>query len=652
MIEFLMFLTTLINLVGLAVCLCLGFYVVTRSPRSRVSWLAALTLWSVACFYLHNTMAIHAPASSALPWLRPAAILALPLGFHLILLLPPGREPARFDFYLPPLRLPDSIQQGLGGVSLPLRRSVVPLAYGLSLGLAIGGVFPFPMAVPAEGASKPVIVLSEQAGGPLHPLSIAFLFLLGFLATTHLWQGRKHTLGPRRKGQYTPLFFAVLLTTLGGAYLALGITLQLPMPSFPGDLAVGIAAVIAGYSVARHNALVEGIAIKRDLLYISLVVGSFTVFYVVVAQILYMGGHIFSPLTLILIILVAITSLMLYDGLRTTVDRLFYREQFRQLRANLRALAREVGLGQALPEHLQALLAALCRTLQIRSGFIALREEEAYVCEATERSVPLGGAFATAALSASEITELPRSGGQAPEGMALLIPLYGGDGQIGALVLGPKEAGRPYGEEDLMLLDDMADQLAAVIQATRTQEENAQAISEMVTTFREREHALQRQVQQMLAEREEEGQPVLEGIDEKEWVSLVEDALRRLYDFSYLGEHTLARLQVVGLWLQDQAEDYVTHIDRGKALSEILVQALNKLRPAGEEPSRQAIPPREWYQFLILHDAYVLGELNRDIMSKLYISEGTFSRTRRRAVRSVAKALREMEQEVRHRGVN
>jgi hypothetical protein len=33
-------------------------------------------------------------------------------------------------------------------------------------------------------------------------------------------------------------------------------------------------------------------------------------------------------------------------------------------------------------------------------------------------------------------------------------------------------------------------------------------------------------------------------------------------------------------------------------------------------------------------------------MSKLYISEGTFSRTRRRAVRSVAKALQEMEREV------
>jgi len=46
---------------------------------------------------------------------------------------------------------------------------------------------------------------------------------------------------------------------------------------------------------------------------------------------------------------------------------------------------------------------------------------------------------------------------------------------------------------------------------------------------------------------------------------------------------------------------------------------------------------------------HVPDELNRDIMSKLYISEGTFNRIRRRAVRGVAKALEEMEREVQQR---
>ena len=72
---------------------------------------------------------------------------------------------------------------------------------------------------------------------------------------------------------------------------------------------------------------------------------------------------------------------------------------------------------------------------------------------------------------------------------------------------------------------------------------------------------------------------------------------------------------------------------------------MSKLRPAGEEPAAYTVPQRSWHQYLVLYEAYVLGELNRDIMSKLYISEGTFNRTRRRAIRGVAKALQEMEQE-------
>jgi GAF domain-containing protein len=603
----------------------------------------------MACFYLHNTMAIHVPGSGVLPWLRPAVMLALPLGFHLILLLPPGKEPSRLDFYLPSLRLPDALQRGLGRLSSPFRRSVVPLAYGLSLALALGGVFPFPLAVPGREMSGPVILLADQVGGPLHPYSIVYLLLLSFLTTIHLWQRRMRAPGPGRRRQYTPLFAAVLLTALGGAYLAFGIGFHLPLPAFPGDVAVGVAVVLVGYMVARHNALVEGVALNRDLLYIGLLVGSFTIFYVVVAQFLYVGGHIFSPLTLILIILVAITSLMLYDGLRTTVDRLFYREQFQQLRANLRALAREAGIGQALPDRLQAILGALCRTLQIGDGFIALRQQDAFVCRAARRAELLGQTFSPEALSADEIVDLPRPDADAPHDMILLVPFFEGDTQIGALVLGSREGDRPYSEDDLLLLEDLADQLAAISQATRRQEENARVINQMVAEFREREHALQKQMQQMLAEREAEERPVLEGIDEKELVSLVEDALRRLYDYSHLGESMLATLQVVDWRLRDRDREFVTHIDRGKALSEVLVQAMNKLRPPGQEPGSQEIPTREWTQFIILHDAYVMGELNRDIMSKLYISEGTFNRSRRRAVRGVAKALEEMERETQQR---
>jgi hypothetical protein len=643
MSELLSLFTTFINLLGLAVSLGLGLYAVTHNPRSRLSWLAALTLWSLTGLFVYNALALNVPESEVLPWPRPLMLLALPFWFHLTLLLPRPASEQGIDFFLPQMWLPGTVRRRLGTLSGPLGRSALPLAYLLALILLIGGAFPLGQS--PGPAAKPILFLSDRVPGPLFPLSIAFLAVLWFLALLNLWQRRKQSLERADRRRSAWLLLATLWGGLAGLYLGLSVWFSLAFPSFPGDGSVAAAAALLGYTVVEYHATREGRAVGRDLLYITLAAGSLTAFCVLMAVLLYLGGHVFSVLTLIVIIIVAISALMLYDGLRSTLDRLFYREQFRQLRANLRALAHEAGGGQSLPERLQAILGALCSTLQIRRGFVALHDNDAYICWATQKAQPVGQTFPLPALSAVDVMDLPRPDAPSPEGMALLVPIHDGDDQIGALVLGEKENGKPYGEEDRMLLDDLAERLAAVIQATRLQEENAYALNKMVADFRGREHALQRQVQQMLAEREQETGPVPASTGERSFAALVEDALRQLHDYSYLGEHDLGRLQVVELRLARRDEAFVTHIDRGKALSEILVEALHKLRPEGEEPSPQVVPGREWEPFLILRDAYVRGDPNRDIMGRLYISEGTFNRTRRRAVRSVAKALQEMERE-------
>jgi hypothetical protein len=74
------------------------------------------------------------------------------------------------------------------------------------------------------------------------------------------------------------------------------------------------------------------------------------------------------------------------------------------------------------------------------------------------------------------------------------------------------------------------------------------------------------------------------------------------------------------------------------------------LRPEGDPPPNSSAPTREWHAFIILYNSYVLDEPNRDIMSRLYISEGTFNRTRRRALHTVAESLAEMEQNANEAG--
>ena len=67
----------------------------------------------------------------------------------------------------------------------------------------------------------------------------------------------------------------------------------------------------------------------------------------------------------------------------------------------------------------------------------------------------------------------------------------------------------------------------------------------------------------------ESQQTVLEGVDEREMIFLVEDALRHLYDYPYLGDHKLAQLHIVESHLDIQEGAFVTHLDRGKGLAPI-----------------------------------------------------------------------------------
>jgi hypothetical protein len=136
--------------------------------------------------------------------------------------------------------------------------------------------------------------------------------------------------------------------------------------------------------------------------------------------------------------------------------------------------------------------------------------------------------------------------------------------------------------------------------------------------------------------------------DDEAMTALVEDALRHLYDCSYLGQHPLAQLQ----WMQrrqslaSQMPGMNTHLDVGRALFSLLADMVDQLRPAGVLPTGVGIPPREWHPYMILHGSYVRGELTREIMARLYIGEGTYNRTRRRALRSVTRAIQEIEQQI------
>ena len=617
-VEWILFtLTSIVNFICLALSLWLGFYIVTRSPRSRVSWLASATLWSLSGSFLNTLTYINiSPEQATLPWWWGwSAALAAPFWFHLSASFLPSRLARK-------------------------QRPLVILVYLLTLNfVAMEAYTPW---VFAGATTKPLIYHSAQRPGPLFPLFGLSLIAAPALSLYNLYLSWKQARSPTIRQQLTMLLGATSLALLGAAYANLSIWLGLDTLTLVNTLSLGAGMALLGYGVARYNALIEGRAIGLDFLYTFLAIGLVTSFYLLATFISYIVYDV-PFIAFIFIIMLATISHSLYDWVRTYLDRLFYRKQYRELRANLRDFAREAAPGHDLPGQLQVIIQALCRSLGAGKGFIALQKAEGFAIVAAHPTDLRGDRFAAEALAANEITALsPPVRSPKLEGMAMLVPMHYGGEQIVAVVLGPKTMGVGYTEDDFDLLEHLAERVASVVHSVRLQEKSVRQIDALVTEFRERERGLRLRMQEVL----ESKPPILEGASEGEAISLVEDALRHLYDYAYLGEHKLAQLRIIDSHLDIREAAFVTHLDRGKALQVIMTTAVEKLKPPGSQPS---LPTREWHQYVILHDSYVLGERNRDIMAKLYIGEGTFNRARRRAIRGVARALEEMEREAQRR---
>jgi hypothetical protein len=609
-------LTSNVNLFALAGSLWLGTYVTTRSRTSRTAWLAAGILWVLAAYFFQGALALNDDGSS-LTWMRALIVFIVPLWIHLtFLLLPPHMQ------------------------SKWLGWGIVPLGYALAAIIAGLGIFTEYLF--GAQVNDPLYT-NTRVSGPAYYLILPLL-VLGFgISLWNLWRAREANPNPKLQGMFNVLLAATAIEALAGAIVAFGTAYNVPIPFLIPDILYFAGVFLFGYTVARYNATLEGRTIDRDFLYTLLVVGSLTLFYCLIVWGLYVTNQV-SFLSLALTVVGTVLANSMFDRLRLTLDRVFYQRQFQRLRANLRGLAREAGTAQTLHQRLDTILQSLCRFLRIQKGFIAIRHDEQYKILAALDGQMLDQAFPQASLAATEIIGLVLPARKNLQDMKLLIPLCGETQQIGAMVLGPREHDLPYSEGDLELLEDMADQIARVIHGVMAQEENATRLNDLVADFRARERALQLQVDQMIAERATPVKPAGAEWDEEKLIPLVEDGLRQLHDFAYLGEHDLAQLRIVQKRLDKRKDGSpVTFLDRGKALSETLTDAVNELRPDTPLPKGLQVPPREWHLYVILHDSYVEGETNRDVMSKLYISEGTFNRTRRRALRAVAKSLAEME---------
>lgn len=604
-------LTIAVNYVCMIMAIWLGIFVVTRSPRSLVSWLTAITLFSVSGWFLNVLLAINPPPSPEfLPawltpflWIWPTGLFqhgwgawmqgwqitpAIMFWHHATMLMRPGRMNA-------------------------WRWTRVLLGYGIAVVAIYVQINTDLMFTVGKGDP---LYLNTLKQGRLYPVFMGFLFLFTVMSLINLVRSAKiaPAMMPRR---HLNILAAATLTAgltgpTGFAAFAFNITLPRVILSF----LLGLTILLMGYGVARYSALVERRVLGRDLLYNGTAIGLVALLYLIVGWISVVTYGV-PAAALAFIVILAIITHSLVDIGRQVLDFIFLRREARELRARLRDLMTQVREPQILRENLSRTFHGLCDSVRATYGLILTFDAEA--------SSPLvsyrwnkGAIQIPSSLLAFDNAVQPEAGELAPplEDAALIIPLYVGGGQIGVLILGQPENALRYSQNDIESLLELSDHISNLLDVIRHETEYFSRVSELA------------QVQR----------PLLDTGPELIPASVVENGLRNLHNYSHLGNSPLAGLEQVKKQLSPNA---VTHLDRGREVHRILLSALEKLRPAGDMPHEPI--PRDWYPYVILYDAYAKGVQNRDIMIRLYISEGTFSRTRRAAIRSLAKVLSEME---------
>ena len=602
--------TVVVNFMAMAVAVWLGIYIVSRSPRSAIAWLAGLTLWSVAGWFLNVLLALNPPPSPAmlpplmrpLLWFWPAGAFehgwgnwlqgwqitpAIMIWHHVTVLMRPGRIN-------------------------PWRWMRVIFGYIIAAAAIIGQRYTTLVFTTVNGDP---LFLTTLVPGPLYPLYMSALFLFTFLALINLVRSARSASDILERRQLTLMAAATFIAGLVGPISFISYKLNFLLPRVTNTILLCIAIFMIGYGVARYSSLIEGRVIGRDFLYNGTAVLAVAGLYLLVVWTSVMAYKV--PVAAIaIVVILAILTHTLVDVGRRVFDLIFYRRETRELRNRLRNLIYQVDEPEKLEESLSMALESLCRFVGAIYGLILLFKADELDPVASYRWRRGAINLKASHLMSDDVLTLPHGKFQPPlEEAALLVPLYVGEKQLGALILGRPENSVSYSSSDVERLLDASDRIADAVRDAQRENEKLNRLAEMAET----------------------PLPKLD-LQAELPTTAVEDALRNLFDYAHLADSPLSTSPLVDSRLPTSE---ITHLERGKAVYKMILDTLEHLRPSSETPRDP--PPREWYPYLILRDAYLNGISNRDIMLKLYISEGTFNRTRRAAIRSLARVLSEME---------
>lgn len=573
--------TLFVDLIAMATTLWGAFYLFARGFPSWITLRAVIVLLLLSMFFLgaYNNLFHQVVGTAA--WRAVLLILGLGTWYSLTyrLMSPRGRERLRW------------LEVGvyvLGAVTATLllvtRNSFV-------------------------GEQGNMLYVAHMGVGPPYVLYGIFQFVIALGILYNLLADNK--IGLTRQGKY--FLVASLFPAAAVIVGVVGLAITPQMPRVIPDLLIFSGVFLLGISVARHQTLVERRTTIQDLPISALTVLGLAALYAFLALrwglLLEMIGAVVA---------IAILTHSFYDLAREFLERLRIRNEsaFRQ---QLRQLESESFSEEALQVHLQKGLDLLCEALDSSGGMIAIRRGENFVVMASRDGFVVDSQLAPTLVACEDVSR-PNTD-QLPN-LVWIAPTFEAEIQVAVIGISQPKAKLDYSTGDLDLLAEVADQVGTIVSLSNLWPEKNDQIRQLVTESQAQATELNTIADEMIA--------AITTNPDTDFIKLVEEGLRRYSDYIALGQSPLAD------WAGITAE---SHIERGKQFQKFLADAIESFRPAGTRP-REPLP-RVWYSYAVLYDAYVEGVPNREIMARLYISEGTFHRTRRNAIRGLARLLAE-----------
>ncbi len=412
------------------------------------------------------------------------------------------------------------------------------------------------------------------------------------------------------QGRY--FLFATIFPVLGVVYGIFSLIVTgPPMLRLIQDALVFGGVFMLGISVALHQNLVERRVILQDFPVEGGTMLALVLLYILIGTFLGVEQKFVG-----LLVAFIIFSHSIYDLSREFLERRRIRDDT-NFRRKIRLIEHENAGEKKFQMYLQQGLDHLCEMLDTSAGIIAVHRDGKTVVMAGRNSVEVGSEISVS-MNGSEDVFHPA---EKIKNIEWATFAFEGPNQVALVGMGASNVKLNYSTGDLDLFTEFADHVG-ILASIGISQPTVNVQVQMAEEEQSHEDGLELAAGMMME--------TLSSNVDAGFVKMVEDALRKFSDFIMLGQSSLAE------WIHVKGD---SHIERGKKVQGILRQGVETLRPAESRPPEPL--PRVWYNYVVLHDAYINGVINREVMARLYISEGTFNRTRRNALRGVARWLLE-----------